>query len=124
MSAGRERGVPLPAIEALAWARVKAPVNPAVLPPVTDLGPGKREVLAIAIERPGSLAILDDGLARRYALHLGIRVLGTLGILLRAKGARLIPAVAPVLDLLDNLGFRVDPTTRLSVLRIAGEQFR
>lgn len=95
---GRALGVRLPAIAELRWASIKAPKDPALLPLVADLGPGEREALALALESPGSLVILDDGLARRYAAHLGVRLIGTLGVLLRAKKQRLIPAVAPVLE--------------------------
>ena len=52
---------------------------------------------------------------------LGIRLTGTLGILLDAKKKGLIPAVSPVLDELDRLRFRVSPVTRAAVLKLAGE---
>ena len=118
---GRAKGISLPAIDLLGWARIKAPKDPALLPLVTDLGPGEREVLALAVETPNSLAILDDALVRRYAAHLGIRLTGTLGILLRAKQQRLVSAVAPIIDQLDQLHFRLDPATRKAVLRMADE---
>lgn len=121
ISEGRGLGVTLPVMDALPWACVRAPKDPALLPLVTDLGQGEREVLALALASPGSLVILDDGLARRYAAHLGLRLIGTLGVLVRAKRQGLITAVAPVLDQLDRLRFRVDPETRTRVLLKAGE---
>ena len=105
---GRVLGVSVPAIEDLPWTSIKAPKDPALLPLVADLGQGEREVLALGKESPGALVILDDGLARRYASHLGLRLIG-------------IAAVAPVLDQLESLGFRVDPATRALVLLKAGE---
>ena len=99
---GRVLGVSLPAIEELPWASIKAPKDPALLPLVADLGQGEREALALGKESPGSLVILDDGLARRYAAHLGLRLIGTLGVLIRAKRQGLIAAVAPVLDQGEN----------------------
>lgn len=65
--------------------------------------------------------ILDDALARRYAHVLNLRMTGTLGVLLKAKETGLLPAVAPVLDRLENLRFRVHPETRQAVLKLAGE---
>jgi predicted nucleic acid-binding protein len=120
---GRALGVSLPAIDALSWACVRAPKDPLLLPLVSDLGQGEREALALALESPGSLVILDDGPARRYAAHLDLRLIGTLGVLLRAKTRGLIPSVAPVLDRLDQLRFRVDAVTRTAVLLMAGESF-
>lgn len=61
------------------------------------------------------------GLARRHARLLGLTITGTLGVLLRAKNEGFLPAVAPVVDKLEQLGFRLAPETRAAVLRLAGE---
>jgi hypothetical protein len=42
-------------------------------------------------------------------------------VLLDAKQAGLIPAIDPLLDKLQQLRFRVDPGTRIAVLKLAGE---
>jgi predicted nucleic acid-binding protein len=118
---GTLRGVDLPAIDALEWVQVRQPVGRLLLPIVADLGAGEREVLALGTETPDSVVILDDALARRYARMLNLTLTGTLGVLLKAKEAGLLPAVTPVLDRLEHLRFRVDPETRQAVLRLAGE---
>ncbi|HWO26904.1 MAG TPA: hypothetical protein VNO30_49580 [Kofleriaceae bacterium] len=48
----------------------------ALLRIVVDLDRGEREVLAIAKQVADPLALLDDGLARRYARLLGIPFTG------------------------------------------------
>jgi predicted nucleic acid-binding protein len=121
IATGRERGVDLPDLDALDWVVVRSPAGRASLRLVRDLGPGETEVLAVALESPDAVAVLDDGLARQVAQSLGIRVTGTLGILLEAKRAGLLHAVGPLLDRLQALHFRVAPATRLAVLRLAGE---
>ena len=88
---------------------------------ITDLGAGEREVLALGTETSDSIVILDDALARQYARLLNLTLTGTLGVLLKAKEAGLLPAVAPVLDRLRQLRFRMDPETRQAVLKLAGE---
>jgi uncharacterized protein len=60
-------------------------------------------------------------LARRHAFFIGIRFTGTLGILLKEKEKGFLDALTPVLDLLDNLQFRLDPKTRKTVLNLAKE---
>lgn len=107
---GHRGGVMLPWTESLPWIDVKQVSHGAMLAMVSDLDPGEREVLALAIESPASLAILDDRLARRHAQILRIRFIGTLGILLLAKRRGYLPAVAPVLDELERLRFRLDPS--------------
>lgn len=77
--------------------------------------------LLLGVETPDSLVILDDALARQYARLLNLRLTGTLGVLVTAKREGLLPAVAPVLDRLQELRFRVDLETRQAVLRLAGE---
>jgi predicted nucleic acid-binding protein len=75
----------------------------------------------LGVELPDSVLILDDGLARRVADSLGLHFSGTLGLLLDAKRAGLIPAVSPLVDQLQALRFRVAPHTRRAVLALAGE---
>jgi len=52
---------------------------------------------------------------------LGLRVTGTLGVLLHAKRSGLVAAVAPLLDRLGDLRFRLATHTRAAFLRLAGE---
>jgi predicted nucleic acid-binding protein len=62
-----------------------------------DLGAGESQVLAHALVS-GSEAVLDDFEARQCARALSVPVTGTLGVLLRAKKSRLIPAARPLLE--------------------------
>ena len=87
-----------------------------------DLGPGEVEVLALALEHPGSILVIDDLAARRAARVLRLRLTGTLGLLIDAKRAGLIAAVAPFLDQLQALRFRLASHTRASVLKLSGRQ--
>jgi len=75
----------------------------------------------LALELPEAVVILDDRMARRFAESLRIRLTGTVGLLIDAKHAGLIPTVAPLLDQLQDLRFRLAPHTRQAVLRLAGE---
>jgi len=76
----------------------------------------------LALEIPGSIVILDDGLARRIAESLRIPFTGTLGVLLDAKKLNLVPALRPLLDRLQTLRFRLSPQARSAVLKLAGEE--
>ncbi len=81
----------------------------------------RRSVCLLALELRDSVAILDDGLARQVAETRGIRYTGTLGILLDAKRQGLISSIAPLLDQLQSLRFRLAPHTRLAILKLAAE---
>lgn len=121
LAVGRRAGIEVPDVERLEWIEVRQPVSVAALPLITDLGPGESQVLALALEMPGALVIVDDFLARRTAETFQIPLTGTLGILLAAKRVSLVGDIAPLLDHLQALRFRVSPGTRTAVLKLAGE---
>jgi predicted nucleic acid-binding protein len=85
------------------------------------LGAGEREAIALAVEVHAQKIILDDLPARRLAASLGLSVIGTVGLILAAKHAGLVPAVAPVLDEMVAAGFRLSQTVVAAVLASAGE---
>jgi predicted nucleic acid-binding protein len=68
------------------------------------LGPGESQVLALTSMVPGSRAVLDDLDGRRCAQAFGLPVIGTLGVVLRAKRKGVIPAARPVIDHLRRVG--------------------
>jgi uncharacterized protein len=110
----------VPDVRALPWIAVcTAPAEDAVFP--GDIHRGEAEVLALARRSSDALVIIDGGPARSHARELGLRITGTLGVLLRAKREGLIPAVAPLLQRLGEEGFRIAPATLSEVLRLAGE---
>ena len=121
LDAGIAKGLDLPKIENLNWIQIRAPISVKAASLITDLGPGESQVLMLALETPGSIALLDDGLARRVAIARGIPIKGTLGLLLDAKRAGHITVVKPSLDKLQDLGFRLAEPTRAAVLKLAGE---
>ena len=85
------------------------------------LGAGEREAIALTLEVQADLLLMDELAGRRTATSLGVRVMGTLGVLLRAKTQQLIPAVSPLLDQLVATGFYVDDELAEQVRRTAGE---
>jgi hypothetical protein len=121
LDTGIEKGLDLPQPENLRWIRIQAPISAPAVSLITDLGPGESQVLMLALEIPGSVALLDDALARRIAIAKGIPIKGTLGLLLDAKRAGHLTAVKPSVDRLQELGFRLGQETRDSVLKLAGE---
>ncbi len=58
---------------------------------------GEAECLALAMEHPGALLLIDDLAARDFAASNGLLYIGTLGCLAEAKKQGLIPALKPVL---------------------------
>jgi hypothetical protein len=121
LAAGRRLGVSLPEPEALEWVDLRSPASPVGGLLSWDLGAGESAVLTLALENPGSWVVLDDKLARQATLHLNLPLLGTAGILLRAKHAGHLDMVGPVLNQLAALRFRLTPETTRNILDLAGE---
>jgi predicted nucleic acid-binding protein len=119
--AGAAQGEDVPDLKALAWIVQRSVLVPEVLRLVTDLGEGEAQVLALALENPKALAILDDRLARSLATLSDIKFTGTIGVLLRAKVNGLIPQVAPLLEAMQRAGFRVTDEVKAGALRLSRE---
>jgi predicted nucleic acid-binding protein len=89
--------------------------------PSNRLGVGEQAVIAYAYAHRSCVVGLDDLQARQLAETLGLTVVGTLGILLRAKQAGLIPAVRSLVDAVIAQGFHLDSGLYRDVLELAGE---
>jgi uncharacterized protein len=105
------------------WMEIAAPRNVAMVTLLRDdLGFGESEAIALAIEHAATCVLIDEAEGRQRAATLGIPVVGTVGVLLRAKQDGVIAELAPVLRLLvEHLGFRLHPAIVTKVLVAAGE---
>lgn len=85
------------------------------------LGAGEQAALCLAqaLDCP---VLMDDKLARRIAALLGLRVIGTAGVLVKAKQQTRIEAVAPLLHTLQASGYHLAADLLERVLQLAGEQ--
>ena len=86
-----------------------------------DLDAGESEAIALAQETALDWLILDDLAARHLAEALGLPVIGTLGVLLKAKDAGHLSALKPVLDQLRQSAFYISDPLYRQVLQSAGE---
>lgn len=82
-----------------------------------DLGSGETSVLSYALENPVWTTILDDGAARKCAISFGIRVKGSLAIVILAKKRGLIPLAKQTLRTMQEVGLRLDENTIRKVLK-------
>jgi len=104
------------------WAKkVHVPdISPGVA--AWDLGIGESEVLSFAVENPEFRAMIDDRAARRCARTLGIKTLGTGGMLLLAKRRGLIESVGAELNKLRAAGLWISEELLHLFLKEADEK--
>ena len=80
-------------------------------------GAGERQAIALALTL-SSWVVLDDKKARSYARQCGLRVTGTVGLLLRLHRRGLsVRTLQEDLDLLEAAGMRLSPAVRGLVLQ-------
>ena len=85
------------------------------------LGSGESAVLAEALGLPGCRAVIDDLTGRKCAASLGIPVIGTLGIVLRARRQGKIPAARTVVEDLLRGGMFLSRALLDRALALVGE---
>jgi uncharacterized protein len=78
---------------------------PADIPPVSDVD---MRAVALAIEQQVTL-LTDDNGVRMLAIAHNVPVIGSIGILIRARLDGVIPALKPLLDQLIAARFHLEP---------------
>lgn len=86
-----------------------------------NLGRGESQVVALAGAHPGSRAVLDDLEARRCAQSLGLSLIGTLGVVLRARRRGVIEKARPVVEHLRRVGLYASDSLVEQALAHLGE---
>lgn len=79
------------------WIKIEIIKNEKSLSYFIDLDKGEAEAIILATEKEADLIILDESLGRFHAKHAGLKVTGTIGILIKAKQLGHISELKPLL---------------------------
>ena len=101
---GRQRGYDVPNLVAYEWIEIFDPASMLSEWLALDLGAGELSAMALALENPSRILLLDDGLARRTAQAAGLTVWGTLRVLLEGKSAGLTAEIGPLIPRIQQAG--------------------
>lgn len=104
------------------WGRRAGPDNIPTALVEWGLGAGETAVIAVGLEMESCTVVLDDALGRSCARAFDLPLIGTLGIILRAKRRGLIPSAADALTALQAHGLHLDNETIRVALESVGEQ--
>ena len=85
------------------------------------LGLGESEAIILYKEKDADYLLCDDKKAKKFARNFGVNVIGSLGILLKAKEKKLITELAPLIDTLKMSQVFIDDKTCELVLKMANE---
>jgi len=84
-----------------------------------ELDRGEAEAIALALQEKADGLLLDEQMGRRCAEHAGLRVKGTLGILVEGVRRGQIEDVRPILDEMMAKGTWITPAIYDQALRFA-----
>lgn len=120
--AGREAGGAKREVSTATWiktARVKDRLAVELLLDEMDLG--EAETIVLACEIGADWVLMDEKKGRRKLTQLGLKKIGTAGILLKAKQVGLLSAIRPELEQLRQQSFSISQAVIDAVLRQANE---
>lgn len=108
-------------LRATAWLEVVPVASVADVIVEWGLGAGESSVLAYALGKPGTEAIIDDLMGRKCARVLAIPVRGTVGIVLKAKRDGHIQSARTVMEDLVRGGMYLSRSILDEALKRVGE---
>ncbi|MBI2922238.1 MAG: DUF3368 domain-containing protein [Planctomycetes bacterium] len=85
------------------------------------MDPGEASVIELATELGIGLVLIDERRGRLAARRAGLRVGGSVGVLLRAKTLGLLPLVGPRIEEMRRAGVWISKELQSRVLAQAGE---
>jgi predicted nucleic acid-binding protein len=88
------------------WIRIQKPQDirfQRVLETQIDIG--EASAINLALQIPSRQILIDERKGRKIALEMGLKVLGTVGLLILAKQKMLIPSLDHALQKLSQAGF-------------------
>ncbi len=112
-----EFGLPLPY-----WVEIKQPSDnnyQSIIEASVDKG--EASAIALAIELDDCLLIIDDLKGRKFANQIGLTIIGTIGIIVDAKLAGIIPSVKPILTKIKSTNFRITEQLEAIILKRSAE---
>ncbi len=113
----KEFGQPLPS-----WIEIKLPSDKNYQSIIeASLDKGEASAIALALEFDDCLLIIDDLKGRRFANQIGLKIIGTIGIIVDAKLAGIITSIKPLLAKIKATNFRITEQLEAIILKRSGE---
>lgn len=109
-------------LEKIEWINIQRIQDKKSLTYLIDIDKGEAETIILANEIGADLVIIDETLGRFHAEHAGLKITGTLGILLRAKASGIVKQIKPLLYEMKEKGIWLSDNLIEQVLEIAKEK--
>ncbi len=120
IEAGKHKKYYLNLLE-LEWIKIEQIQDIKSIAYFLDLDKGEAEAIILATESEADLILLDEALGRYHAKHAGLKVTGTIGILVKAKKQGLISELKPLILELKEKGVWLSESLIERILELANE---
>lgn len=88
---------------------------------INSLDPGERAVVQVAVDEKIDTVCIDEAVGRRIARLHGLKVTGSLGVLIRAKQLGHNLSIANAVSRMQHKGIRLGVSVIDAALKLAGE---
>jgi len=119
--AGGKEGIGVRELLESSWIKIEKVFDIEKIKLLYELEQGEAEVIILAREKGINQVLIDEKVARLQAKILGLDVIGTLGLLLKAKKRGLIPAIKPLIDRILKHGIWIKDEIVKGILKEAEE---
>ncbi len=102
---GVQKGHPVSLPQGIKVQKVSQPISPLAL---AALDKGEAAVIQLALEQQIEIVCIDEIKGRRAALSVGLKVVGSLGLLGKAKAQGLITEIRPLIEKAQQAGIFYD----------------
>ena len=82
-----------------------------------ELDKGESSGIALALENESSLLIIDEKKGRAIAKKLGIKIVGILGVMIKAKETGVVDQIKPLIENLEKVDFRMSARLKARILK-------
>ena len=82
---------------------------------------GEVEVMILAEEIGADLVVIDDYAARKTAEYIGLKLTGTIGVLIKAKQNGLLDRVMPIVEIMEQNGIFYSEKLKQQIRNIVEE---
>ena len=119
--AGGKSQVGVQELENATWLQIMEIKDSTKISLLHELDRGEAEVIILAKEQRVDEVIIDEKVARMQARVIGLKVIGTPGLLLRAKNRGLIHEIRPLINMILEEGIYIHENIVRGILQEAGK---
>lgn len=120
--AGGKEGIGVRELLESSWIKIERVFDIEKIKLLYELEQGEAEVIILAREKGINQVLIDEKVARMQAKVLGLNVIGTLGLLLKAKKNGMLPSIKLSIDKILESGIWIKEDIIKGILKDASEE--